>query len=260
MAQYRDHTDSYRYNAEVRFYSVSQNKLISFKSFIKNFSDKYECNWSEARAFGRMDPLMTYQGTGRKITLEWDIPSYSLEEAKANHARCSALIQAMYPRYSSKEGSTMETPPYFKIKFMNLITNARVATAGNALETGLFGTIAGFEYNPDFDAGVFYQGGKIYPKLIIASVEITALHDHTVGAGSTEIDFNTFPYGEKWDDREFAEHVSTTTDLGMTTEPIQMTPSAGFSGDFGGEFAGGHFETEQQGEISSQASDTVLGE
>ena len=41
---------------------------------------------------------------------------------------------------------------------------------------------------------------------------------------------------------------------------VKYSQKRHLTSDFGGEFSGGHFVTEQQGEISSQASDTVLGE
>ena len=184
--------------AKIRFFSISQGTNVSFKAFVKSFSDKYECNWTETRAFGRMDPLTTYQGTGRKISIEWDIPSYSLGEARRNLKNCSKLIQAMYPKYSSTDGAaTLQTPPYFKVKFMNMITNSRSSGGGQAATNGLFCTIGGFEFNPDFEAGVYVKGGNIYPKVINASVEMTILHDHLCGAGASGgYNFSSFPYGK----------------------------------------------------------------
>ena len=228
-------TDNYKV-AKIRFYSLSQLYEVEFKAFIKNFSDKYECNWSETRAFGRMDPLMTYQGTGRKITVEWDIPAESFKEAKKNLDNCSWLIRALYP-------------------------NIRSPGAGTALNTGVFGVLAGFEFSPDFEAGIYENGGNIYPKVINASVEITVLHDHVVGSGGTDgTSFLKFPYntGPKPQAEEPAAY--DPMEQNMTTEPIQMTPVAGFSGDFGGEFSGGHFETEQSEQISEGDTDSVLKE
>ena len=185
--------------ARIKFYSISQGYTISFKAFVTNFSDKYECNWTETRAFGRMDPLTTYQGTGRKIAIEWDIPSYSLGEARRNLNNCSKLIRAMYPSYAGDAGvSTLQTPPYFKVKFMNLISNSRGSEGGSAGESGLFCTIAGFDFNPDLEAGVYVKGAAIFPKVIKANIEMTILHDHLVGRGGAAgtYDFTSFPYSQ----------------------------------------------------------------
>ena len=81
------------YRIDIR--SVTQNTSVSFKAFITGFSDSYECRWNSETGVGRMDPIQSYQGTGRKITMEWDVVARDFNEAKSNLAKCEKLIRMM---------------------------------------------------------------------------------------------------------------------------------------------------------------------
>jgi len=187
----------------IEFYSLPADKAIRFKAFLTDFTDSYKSDWNKENLFGRMDPLQTFKGTERTITISWDVPSASLREAKANLKRASILFSMLYPAYSQGPGAVMTTPPLFKLKMMNWIHDAGASAqngAGSAKECGLIGTASGFDFAPDLEAGVFHDGpGKIYPKAIKLNCTYTVNHTHIVGWGSNGTsydDANTFPYGE----------------------------------------------------------------
>ena len=64
---YTDGSDAlstqFKYNIE--FFHMPSGESVSFKAFLTNFSDSFEADWGEEEVYGRMDPIMTFQGTKR---------------------------------------------------------------------------------------------------------------------------------------------------------------------------------------------------
>jgi len=209
-----------RDNQVIDIYHVPSGESVRFKAFVTSFSDAYTSNWNEENAFGRMDPIVTYQNTNRKISLGWDVPAFSFAEAKENMRKASLLLSMLYPEYEDGSGgaTTMKSPPLFKIKFLNLIqdSNAPEANTGTAKTAGLLGTIGGFTFEPSLEVGFFQPSvaipqvgsessdiGKLFAKTLSFQADFTVLHQHPLGwknanSGAKRPDsFGAFPYGVK---------------------------------------------------------------
>lgn len=190
----------------IEFYHVPTDKSVAFKAFITTFSDSYASDWNDEDAFGRMDPISTFKGTRRIISLGWDVVATSEEEAHRNLERCSLLLAMLYPTYNEQDGGaqTISSSPLFKLKFLNLIENSNVH-GGLAKVSGLLGKVSGFTYEPDLESGFFDplnaispEGpNQLYPQTIRLNCEFTVLHQHNLGfdsEGRTKRDFENFPY------------------------------------------------------------------
>lgn len=206
---------------ELEFFFVpsggTKNPLtVKFMAFLTQLQDKYVSDWNKDPVYGRMDPIATFQGTVRTISLGWAVPAYSGEEAKNNLRKMSKLISMCYPVYggqnsSAKGAGQISGAPLIKLKFANLITG----TGNNAdsAENGLLGWIDGIDFAPNLDAGFYDPSvGELYPKQIDLSCTFNALHQHRLGwsnsstvakdgkqSGDNSIKRNTgadnFPYG-----------------------------------------------------------------
>ena len=195
-----DASDAFTQHHRIEIFHVPTNKTVFFKAWIKSFSDSYASNWNSEDVFGRMDPIQTFQNTRRTISIEWDVVAGSLEEAKSNMGRCELLISMLYPSYSQNakaatNATSLESPPYFRFKFANLIS--RKGGGGPVNVDGLFGTFSGFDYAPDFEAGSFTSGQDIYPQLVTLSTDFTVLHDFELGWMRSRVRSPgaTFPWG-----------------------------------------------------------------
>ena len=155
----------------IDIFHIPSLQTVRFKAYIKDYSDQYQSEWSGEKVYGRMDEIVQFQGTNRVISLDWDVIASSAEEAVLNHKKCSLLFAMLYPSYeaSTAAGSSatlINTSPLFKVKFGNLIQTG-ASTHGESVgttarENGLVGTITGFTYKPDFEAGFIDQiGGEI---------------------------------------------------------------------------------------------------
>jgi len=183
----------------LRIEHVASGLDVMFKAFITQYNENFDSNYTPEEVFGRFDPIMTFQNTKRSFSVQWDIPAFSIEEAKINLAKCNRLAQFMYPAYDRQnQANTISKPPLMRIKFANLIRNA----ANNG---GLLVAVGGLVITPDFaadGAGFFDPGSEtLYPKNIsINLTNLTVLHEHQIGWGA-EIGFNDdaytqYPFGQ----------------------------------------------------------------
>ena len=195
----------------ISFYHIPSKRSVTFKAWVTDFKDSFESKWNSEEVYGRMDPIQTFSGTKRKITLAWSVVAASTEEAVNNMQNCSTLFRMLYP---TNEGTSMAAPPMLRLKFVNLVRDIT-----NNL--GLVGTVDGFTYTPDFDHGVFDVGaGEIYPKTIALNCTFTALHTHQMGLsvndkGQVAGDGNgrtweAFPYGLKGPDRPGVDSIKNS--------------------------------------------------
>lgn len=184
-------------------FSETQN-TIKFPAFITAFTDGFKSDWKTETVLGKMDPISTFKNTSRVISLAFDVPNDSVETAASNMDQIDFLIRGLYPIYS--QGSlgtrTLASPPMFRVKFGNLISNPATNTAGDTLKTGLLCYIGNFDFAPKVDSGFFIKDEKvILPKLISVSLNLNIIHEHVLGNETIEgkqfprINFGAFPHG-----------------------------------------------------------------
>ena len=189
---------------ELGFLHVPSGATTYFMAFVTDFSDQFTSEWNEENIYGRMDPIATFQRTGRKITVGWDVPADSYDTGFLNLVKCQGLIKFLYPNYSAHDNAnSISQAPIIRLKFGNLIARSR----GNSLqENGLLGYLGGVSFAPDMEAGFFdsptgggaqrqspseswmeYVGASsensIAPKVIKLSVDFTVLHERQLGWG-----------------------------------------------------------------------------
>ena len=203
----------------IEFYHLPSDLSVAFKEFLSSFSDQYESEWNDEEAFGRMDPISAFKRTKRTITLGWDIPSASIEEAKENLKKSSLLLAMLYPDYedtSNNNVSTIKTAPLFRLRFMNLIQNAS-SPGISAKVGGLLGKMSGLTYEPDLEQGFFdpieadldpFSNDQLFPQTIKFQCQYTVLHDHALGWSNRKTrsaSFGKFPYANPIIPREFSD-------------------------------------------------------
>ena len=198
-------------------------RAVVFKAFVTSFSDTFSPSFDEDQVYGRTDPIKTYMGTKRSISLGFDVVAASDEEAIGNLEKVQKLAQFMYPTYDTAgDASTIAGPPIIRLGFMNMITSqgasvnsksvsiendvsgSYTATYNNHPESkseygieGLPGTISSVTY--DFNLqnnvnNVTVGTGAIFSKIISVSIGFEPLHEHTID-GATISENTNFPYG-----------------------------------------------------------------
>ena len=206
-------------NAQLQIMSVPTQFLLMFPAFLTDFSQTFDANWNTEEVFGRMDPIATYQGTKRTMSLGFDLPAGSLGEAKKNLKGCSELVKMVYPIYNNQ--NILVKPPLVRIQFANLIKSdsggIRLPAVNNDLSAdkgtssdgnlelgatevhgkltpkvfGLLGWISGLSWKPNLEMGMFAANGELYPKVVSLSFSFNVLHEKTPSQKSTGM----FPFG-----------------------------------------------------------------
>lgn len=87
----------------IHFVHVPTGETCHFKAFLTEFNDQYASEWNAEKTFGRMDPISTFERTGRVITLAWDAPSASEQEAIINLREAEKLISMLYPVFEERD-------------------------------------------------------------------------------------------------------------------------------------------------------------
>ena len=159
---------------------------VAFPAMLQDMSDAFTSAWSEHEAYGRMDSIATFMNTRRTISLAWNIPANSFDDAQRNMQKINKLIGFMYPTYSEVNNirniSVINIDPYLRLKFGNLIYDAKNPSQG------LLGYVNGFTFDPDIDLGFFYNNeGDYYPKSVRLNCEFTVLHEHRLGFKKSQV-------------------------------------------------------------------------
>jgi hypothetical protein len=195
---------------KIQIYSFSNgaysnsNKAIEFPAFVTDFTDSYKSDWKPEFVYGRMDPIAVFKNTSRNIIVSFDIPNESLEKGSENMQKINFFIRGLYPIYSSGARGTniLSTPPMFRVKFANLVSNVVQQDNGDTLRTGLLCYIPSFDFKPKVDSGFFVtnQEKTLIPKLFSATLNLSIIHEHALGNKSNNglnlprINIKTFPH------------------------------------------------------------------
>jgi len=198
---------------KIKIWHLPTNKAVTFEGWVTNFSDTYTSQWQEETVYGRMDPLATYQRTGRSIQLAFDIPNDDKQHAIDNMDKVRQLIKFMYPLYAAGamvQQNTLQSGPLLGLKWTNLISSPN--NSGEKLIGYING---GLSYSPEVTEGGFIFGGleapkpdtpqkeseasiavkNYFPKKLSLSFTFTVLHTHLVGWAPSGTGGKSFTFG-----------------------------------------------------------------
>jgi len=166
-------------NYDILITHVPTNKSINFPGALQSFDDSFTANFQGTSVYGKMDDIISYQGTKRSINFSFDLIAASDLEAKENLGKISELQSYLYPSFEGGKNSsvtTIQAPPLLRIFFSNLI---RSSVSGMR---GLMGYLNTVQNAPDFEAGfVTDDAGNIYPKKYTINLSFTVVHEHELG-------------------------------------------------------------------------------
>ena len=146
------------------------NKAVTFEGWVTEFQDNFGQTWNSETVYGRMDPLVTYQNTNRRISLGFDIVSDSHTMAKENLAKINQLVEFLYPVYEEggrNQTNVLEAAPLLRLRWTNLISSAGSGQ-------GLIGHMQGLNYAPSMtDGGFVHQDAEIVSEEEIETVDVS---------------------------------------------------------------------------------------
>lgn len=200
-ASYSHHSDAYANDGFViSFYHMISGKELRFKAFLISISDTFTPNYNSEEVYGRMDPIHSYRGTTRAISLAFKVPAESVGEAYENLAKTQTLVQMQYPAYTNvKNALTIAQAPLVKLKVMNIVADSNAFSSDTSSPKtlydsyssnddpteGLLGVIDSLTVNHvgvTGDDGIFEKGpNTMLPKLLEINLNFKPLHTHGLG-------------------------------------------------------------------------------
>ena len=90
-------------DVSLRIKNLAVKKEVVFSQIkMTGFSDTVSPSWSEEPVYGRMDPIATYQGTTRAMSLSFELGPFSESDDRKKLAleKISRLMQFQYQTYS----------------------------------------------------------------------------------------------------------------------------------------------------------------
>ena len=217
MSASTDYANSNNYY--VHILGLHSGVSVKFKAILSSFKDQLDSKFNSEEVYGRNDPIMTFQGTTRKLSMTLQVPASDITEATSNFQSLSRLMASLYPGYSeSNSATTISTAPLHKIKLANWVTSG--GEIGGVSESGLVVALEGASFSPNLDAGVMENGPKLLPKQFDLELTMTVLHTEQVGWNSDGwLGSRRYPY------TEIAEDISLNNpeagETNMTIGPTQ---------------------------------------
>jgi len=201
---------------KIKITHLPTNRLISLPGWVTQFSDNFTSNWNQQNVYGRMDPLVTFENTQRKITLAFDVVSANIEEAIANLASVNKLIEFLYPVYegnSRTQQNTLKAAPLIGLEWTNLISQPHGGQR-------LVGYLGGVNYSPEIAEGGFIRGDKnVSSKSSTTTTPMTITNMNPWEAG----------YGVPQQVETHTTNIETTTTLSKSFIPKKLNISLDYT-------------------------------
>ena len=92
-----------RLDAEyVPFYlhDLRTNEILSFHAFLTSLRDQYNTQWNSSAGYGRMDPVQTFQSTGRTVNVGFTLIATSKEDFNTMWYKINKLTTLFYPQWT----------------------------------------------------------------------------------------------------------------------------------------------------------------
>lgn len=151
------------------------------------FSKSISPEWSEASAFGRVDPIVGYQRTTRSYSVSFDMQAFAPEDLEVMYRKMTWLDSMCYPSYG--DDSLMKSGPVIRM---------RIGDAVSTDSGGLSGIIKSL--NTDFTEVMWeLKKGMKVPMSFKVTLEFLALHDGPVGRLNDDFGVFQLPQSRKED-------------------------------------------------------------
>jgi len=101
------------------FHDVRTNEILGFHAFLTSLTDNFSANYESTEAFGRIEPIITYKNTTRKISLSFIIAALDESDFDYMWAKINKLVTLVYPQYTSGKqvasGRSVFTKPFTQL-------------------------------------------------------------------------------------------------------------------------------------------------
>lgn len=151
-------------------------RSVYFRPLITSFAESFTPEWNKANYLGRVDPVATYQSTGRTITIGFKLVAFGPEDVRTIYQKLHWLQSMVYPTYD--KNLMMTAGPVVRMRVGDVVNGSSSASG-----KGLPGIIESLDFDYT-DALWELKAGYKVPRNIEVSLTFTVIHEVPVGLGN----------------------------------------------------------------------------
>jgi len=167
-------------------------------------TQNWTLNWNEETVYGRIDPIPTYSGTTREVSVSFllltpvaDTGGSQLQMGEYQTATVQRILQMCYPAYANRgdngfNTAVLKAPPILKIKMGNIISGKD----GNSPVVGYLKNVGVEMVNEGlYNMGMSSGNKLVFYSRIQLNMSFGILHDFDLGVDdSGNILKNNYPF------------------------------------------------------------------
>lgn len=146
---------------------------------LRTYAESFGSSWNAEEVFGRMDPILSYSGTKRKLDFELKITG------TGNVIVAQAMARALYPTYNNENALSLKDPPLVRIKFANLLRAGENKGLLCAIESLTVDRGERYFSSELRDEGVNKapptKDGNLAPSAVVLNFSVIPLHEYSQG-------------------------------------------------------------------------------
>jgi hypothetical protein len=147
-------------------------RSVYFRPYIKSLSENFAPDWSMSSYFGRVDPVATYQGTNRTVSLSFKLVPMTFEDLQTMYQKLGWLTSMVYPQYRDNV--------YYRGPVVRMRVGDVINAKGKEGNRGLPGVITSLDISYDDTTWELVEDHKL-PRYIDISLGFHVLHEYPVG-------------------------------------------------------------------------------
>ena len=166
-----DYSSNYAFDKNIMLYIYDPKlgSLITFKSFLQDFSINFNISYEEDDTEEGSGPVNPRDFTCN-YKLKLDVPSPALNDAKINDGKFSELNRMIIGQTLVDDETQRFIDQPKRILMANLIHNglykegSNITSRGSVIKYGIPCRFSNINWEPDLGVGFFESGGRIWPK------------------------------------------------------------------------------------------------
>ena len=150
-------------------------RAVYFRPLDLQVAESFSPQWNKAQFYGRVDPVATYQSTGRSISISFKLHAFGPEDVITIYQKLNWLVSMVYPEYDNN--MQYKSGPVVRMRVGDLIN-----ATGPEKANGLPGIIESLEFDYNDALWELKKDFKL-PRSVAVSLTFTVIHDVPIGRG-----------------------------------------------------------------------------
>jgi hypothetical protein len=151
-------------------------RAVYFRPLDLQLAESFTPEWNKASYYGRVDPVVTYQSTGRSFSVSFKLVAFGPEDVRTIYQKLHWLASMVYPEYDNN--LVYKSGPVVRMRVGDVM-NGFGAEKGK----GLAGIIESLDFDYNDTLWELKKDFKL-PRNVGVSLTFTVLHDLPIGRGA----------------------------------------------------------------------------